>query len=139
MPGVALDDYVHARLIVVWGTNPSATGIHLVPHRAGGAGGAARKLVVVDPRRTPLAKQADLHLAPRPGRATSPLALAVHPLAVRERRRRREFLAAHATGADELRRRAAPWTLGARRGVAGVPGGGHRSLRPALRRERRRR
>ncbi len=31
MPGVALPDYRHARLIVVWGCNPSATGIHLVP------------------------------------------------------------------------------------------------------------
>jgi anaerobic selenocysteine-containing dehydrogenase len=58
---------VHARLIVVWGTNPSATGIHLVPivqeaQRSGA------KLVVVDPRATPLAKQADLHLQVRPAR-----------------------------------------------------------------------
>jgi anaerobic selenocysteine-containing dehydrogenase len=66
MRGVRLEDYAHARLIVVWGTNPHATGIHLVPHvkRAREAGA---KLVVVDPRRTPLAKSADLHLALRPG------------------------------------------------------------------------
>ena len=31
MPGVALEDYEHAKLIVLWGINPSATGIHLVP------------------------------------------------------------------------------------------------------------
>ncbi len=32
MAGVAYDDYAHARLIVVWGCNPSASGIHLVSH-----------------------------------------------------------------------------------------------------------
>src|SRR4029078_499264 len=31
MPGVTYQDYVHARLIVLWGVNPSASGIHLVP------------------------------------------------------------------------------------------------------------
>ena len=31
MAGVAYADYVHARLIVLWGVNPSASGIHLVP------------------------------------------------------------------------------------------------------------
>src|SRR6266545_2800510 len=62
MAGVALPDYVHSRLIVLWGVNPSATGIHLVPvileaQRRGA------KLVVIDPRRTQLAKKADFHLA----------------------------------------------------------------------------
>ena len=31
MPGVTYEDYVHARLIVLWGVNPAASGIHLVP------------------------------------------------------------------------------------------------------------
>src|SRR4051812_12541595 len=47
MPGVALEDYAHAQLIVLWGVNPSATSIHLVPviERARAAGA---QLVVVD-------------------------------------------------------------------------------------------
>ncbi len=59
MPGVALEDYEHANLIVLWGVNPSATGIHLVPviKRARERGA---KLVVIDPRVTPLAHKADL-------------------------------------------------------------------------------
>ena len=64
MPGGALGDYAHARLVVLCGVNPSATGIHLVPviERARAAGA---ELVVVDPRATPLARRADLHLALR--------------------------------------------------------------------------
>src|SRR5512132_3035660 len=47
MPGVALQDYAEAKLIVLWGVNPSVSGIHLVPYvqEAQKRGG---KLVVVD-------------------------------------------------------------------------------------------
>ena len=119
MPGVALPDYRHARLIVLWGVNPAVTGIHLVPiiqdaQRAGAT------LVVVDPRRTPLAKRADLHLAPRPG-TDLPLALAVIRWLFEEGRADLGFLAAHARGAAELRRRAAPWDLQRAAAVSGVP------------------
>ena len=66
MPGVPPADYALARCIILWGVNPSATSIHLVPHvRAAQAAGAF--VAVIDPRRTPLARTADLHLAPRPG------------------------------------------------------------------------
>ncbi len=64
MPGVTYADYVHARLIVLWGVNPAASGIHLIPYvREARKLGA--QLVVIDPRTTSLARQADLHLAPQ--------------------------------------------------------------------------
>lgn len=109
MQGISFEDYEQAQLIVVWGSNPHATGIHLVPHvqRAQKAGA---KLVVVDPRRTPLAKKADLHLAVRPG-ADLPLALAVHRILFEEGGADEDFLGAHTTGADVLRERAKPWTV----------------------------
>jgi anaerobic selenocysteine-containing dehydrogenase len=108
MPGIALDDYEHARLIVVWGTNPHASGIHFVPvvKRAQAAGA---RLVVVDPRRTKLARAADQHLALRPGTDVV-LALAVARWLFAEGRADRDFLARHAEGADELCKRAEPWT-----------------------------
>ena len=61
MPGVGYEDYEDARLIVVWGANPPASGMHLVPFikRARQKGAT---LVVVDPRRTAFARQADLHV-----------------------------------------------------------------------------
>lgn len=121
MPGVALEDYDHARLIVLWGVNPSATGIHLVPviERAREAGA---KLVVIDPRRTPLARRADLHLAPRPG-TDLPVALAAINAAFARGHADRAFLAQHATGVDELASRAARWTIAEAAEVAGLDPG----------------
>jgi anaerobic selenocysteine-containing dehydrogenase len=119
MPGVALQDYAHARLIVLWGVNPSASGIHLVPviqeAQRRGAG-----LVVIDPRRTPLAKKADLHLIPRPG-GDLPIAMAVIRWLFAEGRADLAFLAEHTTGAEELWRRAEPWTLARAAEASGVP------------------
>lgn len=118
MPGVALPDYVHARLIVIWGVNPSNSGIHLVPILQEAQKRGA-KLVVVDPRRTPLAKKADLHLAPRPG-SDLPLALAVISWIFESEQADLEFLEAHCHGAEELRRRALPWTFGRAARATGV-------------------
>lgn len=109
MPGVPLEDYVHAKLIVLWGVNPSASGIHLVPviERAREQGA---KLVVIDPRKTPLARRADLHLAVRPG-ADLPVALAIINALFDRGHADTKFLAKHANGVDELRRRATEWSI----------------------------
>ena len=119
MAGVALPDYVHARLIVLWGVNPQASGIHLVPIlQEAQRNGAV--LVVVDPRRTPLAKKADLHLEPRPG-GDLPVALSVIRWIFEEGKADLEFLAASTTGAEELRARALPWTFERAAEASGVP------------------
>src|SRR5262249_15472030 len=104
MPGVTYPDYLQAKLIVLWGVNPGASGIHLVPYiRQAQKNGAT--LVVVDPRATSLARQSDLHLAVRPG-TDLPVALAIHRYLFDRNLADRRFLDAHAHGADELRARA---------------------------------
>ena len=105
MPSVTYQDYVHARLLVLWGMNPAVSGIHEMPYvrdarRRGG------KLVIVDPRTTGLARQADLHLAVRPGTDVV-VALAVHRYLFEQGKADERFLAEHTTGADRLRARAA--------------------------------
>ncbi len=118
MPGVTYADYAHARLIVVWGANPSASGIHLVPVvREAQRQGAA--LVVVDPRRTPLARLADLHLQVRPG-TDLPVALAIHHSLFEQGLADEAFLSAHATHVDEFRAHAAGWPLARAAAEAGV-------------------
>src|SRR3954462_3129986 len=118
MAGVTYADYVHARLIVLWGVNPSASGIHLIPYvREARELGA--KLVVVDPRTTSLARQADLHLPIRPGTAL-PIALALHNVLFQEGHADRAFLAEFSTGADRLRETAARWSIEAAAAEAGI-------------------
>jgi anaerobic selenocysteine-containing dehydrogenase len=119
MAGVAYPDYEHASLIIVWGCNPSATGIHLVSHitRAQKAGA---RLVVIDPRRTPLARRADLHLSVRPG-TDLPVALALARELFARGRIDRTFLDAHTTGAAELERAAGQWTIERAAAESGVP------------------
>ncbi|MDX2050952.1 MAG: molybdopterin-dependent oxidoreductase [Polyangiaceae bacterium] len=119
LPGVPLEDYEHSRLIVLWGVNPSATGIHLVPiiERARERGA---KLVVVDPRSTPLARKADLHLALRPG-TDLPVALAVIAALFERGLAAKEFLAAHTVGAEELEKRAREWTVARAANEGGIP------------------
>lgn len=119
MPGVAYEDYVNARLIIIWGANPSASGIHLVPFlkqaRANGA-----TLVVIDPRATPLARQADLHLPIRPG-TDLVLALGMARELFARNAVDEAFLAAHASGVDAFRARTEPWTLDRVAAITGLP------------------
>lgn len=109
MAGVVYQDYPHAKLIVLWGVNPSASGIHLIPYiKEAQAAGAT--LIVIDPRTTSLAKKADLHLAVKPG-TDLPVALALHRVLFEEGHADRAFLDTHTRGADRLRAAAAPWTI----------------------------
>jgi len=118
MPSITYQDYPEAKLIILWGVNPSASGIHLVPFvREAQKRGA--QLVVVDPRTTALARSADVHLAVNPGTDVV-AALAIHRYLFTSGRADGEFLRAHAVGADRLRERAEPWTFERAADVAGV-------------------
>ncbi len=109
MPTVAVEDYLHSQLIVLWGVNPSATGIHLVPIIQQALERGA-KLVVVDPRSTPMAERAHLHLPLRPG-TDLPLALGLIRWLFAQEKADLSFLQEHATGVSQLRDKAEPWTL----------------------------
>ncbi|GIX47794.1 MAG: molybdopterin oxidoreductase [Candidatus Tectimicrobiota bacterium] len=87
-----------ARLIVVWGNNVTVSQLHLLPFIAAACRRGA-KLVVVDPRRIPLARRADLHLAIRPG---TDVVLAWALAAELERRGGLDhaFIAQHVLGAE---------------------------------------
>jgi len=112
-------DMEHARLIVVWGANPTVANIHFAPlvQRAQKAGA---RVIVVDPRRTAMAARADRHLAVRPGTDVV-LALAMARHLDRQGLLAHDFLAVHATGLDEYLAAAAPWTLERAADITGVP------------------
>ena len=119
MASVTYEDFPEARLIIIWGANPSASGIHLVPYvREAQRRGAT--LIVVDPRTTALAKQADIHLAVRPG-TDLPVALSMHRFLFEEGHADEAFLSAHTRGAERLRERATEWTFERAAAESGVP------------------
>lgn len=100
MGGVPPSDFQLAKAIVLWGVNPSATSIHLATcvREAQKRGGF---LAVIDPRRTPLARNADLHLPLRPGTDVV-LALAMIRELVHRGGCDRTFLEQHTNGHAEI-------------------------------------
>jgi anaerobic selenocysteine-containing dehydrogenase len=118
MPSVTYQDYPEAALIILWGVNPSASGIHLVPYvREARKRGA--KLVVIDPRATQLARSADVHLPVKPGTDVV-VALAMHRHLFANGYVNEPFLREHTRGAERLRERADEWTTEKAAHVAGV-------------------
>ena len=118
MPSVTYQDYPEAALIVLWGVNPSASGIHLIPYvRQAQQRGA--KLVVVDPRSTQMSRAADLHLQVKPGTDVA-VAMAIHRHLFKAGFADERFLQMHTTGAADLRARAEEWTFDKAADVAGV-------------------
>ena len=134
MPSVTYEDYPEAQLIVLWGVNPSASGIHLIPYiREAQKRGA--KLVVIDPRSTPLARAADVHLAVRPGHRHRGGA-GHSPVSLRERLRGRSVPArAHAPTPTSCASAPSAWTIERAADVAGIDADGARARRAPLRRE----
>src|SRR5438034_11675796 len=110
MQSITYEDYPEAQLILLWGVNPCASGIHLVRYvREAQRRGAP--LVVIDPRTTPLARSASVHLAVKPGTDVV-VALAIHRYLFASGHADEAFLRAHTHGAGTLCERAEPWTFG---------------------------
>jgi anaerobic selenocysteine-containing dehydrogenase len=115
-----------AQLIVAWGNDVTWTNLHLasVMHEARRRGA---KLVVVDPRRTRIAEQADLHLAPRPGTDVL-LAWAVTGELERTGGLDRAFIERHVHGYEPYMERARQLSLAEAAERCGVPEEGIRTL-----------
>jgi anaerobic selenocysteine-containing dehydrogenase len=119
VPGMRPEQAEAAKLIVAWGNNVTWSNLHFTPviNRARKNGA---KLVVVDPRRTVIARQADLHVPLRPG---TDVVLAWAVAAELERRGAldRAFIERWVEGFDEFMAGARPWSPGEAARVCGVP------------------
>jgi len=95
-----MPSYKNTRCVVVWGHNPQESRIgeeaDILSAQKRGA-----KLVVVDPRATPLAKRADLHLQVRPGTDCA-LALGLLNVVITEGLYDRDFVEQWTLGFDKL-------------------------------------
>jgi anaerobic selenocysteine-containing dehydrogenase len=102
-------DVVNAQLVVIWGANPTVSNTHFPPLVNEAVKRGAR-VVVIDPRRTAMAKRADLHLAIRPGTDVV-LALAIANHWNEHGLIDRAFLAGAADGAEDFLEAASNHTI----------------------------
>lgn len=119
MPGVAFEDYAHAKFILLWGGNPKASNIHLVPFlKAAKRNGAF--IAVVDPVRNFSSGEVDLHLPVYPG-TDLPVALAMIRHWHANDELDHDFLVRHCDGLERLLAAAERWPLERAAEVARVP------------------
>ncbi len=124
--GIGPEAASEAKLNVVWGNNATVANLHLVRNirqamRKGG------RLVVVDPLRTKIAEQADLHLALRPG---TDVVLGFALAAELERMGAHDatFIGANVHGYDAFMDGARAWTVARAAEVCGVSADDIRTL-----------
>jgi anaerobic selenocysteine-containing dehydrogenase len=118
VPGIGPEAAGQAQLNIVWGNNATVTNLHLVRQvrmakRAGG------RLVVIDPLRTKIAEQADLHLSPYPGTDVLlgfALAVELERLGAHDKR----FIAEHVGGYEEYMQAARAWPAEAAAGACRI-------------------
>jgi len=119
MPGVAFEDYERAKCIIVWGANPKASNIHLVPYlRRAKERGAF--VAVVDPVRNLSANEVDLHLSLRPGTDVA-VALAMVGMLSEAGELDETFLERHAKNVGPVLEAAAKWPVDRAADEAAVP------------------
>jgi len=123
-------EYENSRCVVLWGANPP----HAHPNmtqmimRARKAGA---KLVVVDPRMSAIARQADLHAALKPG-TDGALALGLIQQLIETGGYDREFVDNYTVGFDELAEYAKAFTPDAVQEQTGVPAAVVREIARAM-------
>ena len=114
-----LEDIPGADAVLIVGGNPAETMPPIMQYfealRAHGG-----RLIVADPRRTPTAEAADLHLALTPG-SDAALALGLLNVAIRDRLIDEHYIATRTSGFDEVRRLALSYWPDRVERITGVP------------------
>jgi len=124
--GMDPESFKHSKLIVIWACNSVSTNLHHW-HIVKDAQKAGAKVVVIDAWRSRTAKEADWHLAPRPG-TDGALAMALINVLIGEDLIDHDYVARHTEGFDELAARAATRTPEWAEGVTGIPAADIRQL-----------
>lgn len=118
LPGMPAEEVEHAKLVVVWGNNTAVSNLHF--HRVlKGLRDNGGQVIVVDPRRTKAASQADLHIALKPGTDVV-LAMAVAALLEKNNGIDQAFVAKHVLGFDEYMAQARQYDLTSAAEICGV-------------------
>jgi anaerobic selenocysteine-containing dehydrogenase len=116
--GLDVESLAYADYIIVWGMNMVSTNLHGWPFvleaRAKGA-----KVVVIDPYKSRTAKQADWHLAIKPG-TDGALALGMMNVIIEEDLYDHDYVEKYTVGFDDLKVRAAEFPVERVAGITGL-------------------
>jgi len=117
--GTEPEDFRHSKLIIAWGANVLGTNVHLWPFIVEARRSGAR-FYVIDPVQNRTGKAADRWFGIQPGSDLA-LALGLMNVILREDLFDHEYVAEHATGLDDLRERARPYTPSRVQELTGIP------------------
>lgn len=98
--GTDLEQFENAKLILIWGSNPIASNLHLWS-RVQEAKRRGAKLIAIDPYRSQTAEKCHVHLAPIPG-TDAALALGVMNVLVAEDLLDHDYIARYTLGFEQL-------------------------------------
>ena len=119
-PGLPPEQIRHSDLVVVWGNNVTVSNLHLAREIQAARKGRGARLIVVDPKRTRIAEQADLFIQIRPGTDVV-LALALAAELERRGAHDRAFIDRWVDGCDAYMAHARTHTPQTVTEVCGVP------------------
>ncbi|WP_297811619.1 molybdopterin oxidoreductase family protein [uncultured Methylophaga sp.] len=101
--GVDPESYIHSKYIVIWGCNSVSTNLHHW-HIVKEAQKKGAKVVVIDPYRSRTAKEADWHIAPKPG-TDGALAMAMMHVIIEEGLQDQDYVDNYTEGFADLAER----------------------------------
>ena len=116
--GMRVEQFVHSRLILIWGSNPVTSSLHFWTF-AQQAKRAGAKLVCIDPRRTETAEKCHQHIALLPG-TDGALALGLMHELIAHDWLDHDYIARHVEGWDKLREKALAWPPERAAAVCGI-------------------
>ena len=105
--GMSVEQFDHARLILLWGTNPVTSSVHLW-RRIQAAKRQGAVVVAIDPFESDTAQKCDRWLALRPG-TDAALALSLIHVLIAEELLDRPWIEQHTEGFEALAQRAMQW------------------------------
>lgn len=124
--GMDPESFVHSKYIIIWACNSVSTNLHHW-HIVKDAQKQGAKVVVIDAYRSRTAKEADWHIAPRPG-TDGALAMAMIQSIIEQGLVDRDYVDNYTVGFEELAERAADRTPEWAEEITGVPAETIRSL-----------
>jgi anaerobic selenocysteine-containing dehydrogenase len=116
--GTDLEQFQHAKLILIWGGNPIASNLHFWT-RAQEAKRNGARLIAIDPYRSLTAEKCHQHIALLPG-TDSALALGLMHVLIAEDLLDHDYIAQYTLGFDALKARVAEWTPARTAAVCGL-------------------